>query len=584
MSAIDRVPKYFMVLHTMGNAVELAWDPPELWDSSYVYQVSVRKTGGFLFNKNPETFLTTKYHTMTVENLAGFTEYEFCVRCGRDYNWSDWSKKVTAKTDVPFSWKEYAGLSSKKRYTLSKSNHKIVTMTGDDTECTVLGTTPFPFGKVTIWKAKILKSKENDGRNIFVGVAPIKADPAENNSEKCGWYFGCYMSALWSGPPHNYSCKGYGPRKEEGSYVKNGDNVGVMVDSGRGEISFILNNLCYGIAFKGIPLDEPLVPCVILKWKGDSVQLGYCETRDSKGFTPKAKRLDGGGSNNIPDANTEKVSLGSPKVVSSGSPKSASFGSPKVVSSGSPRAISFGSPRVISIDSPKVISFGSSQGSGKSTMGEGLLEAGLTGEQADNVCTACYRKAEELNGAGKLPDGLTVDDAAAIAMYTFDFGTGDFECNPCMIINKGVLGMKAEDVTKAAKLVNLLITALRKLPRREGITLYRGVSYEADKSLYSKGTTVTWSRFTSTSPDMEVTKKYMDRNTPSGSLSGTLFIIENAWGYDIQQYSLVSDDDEVILEPGTQFKVVNSFRASFPMISLEALGSDPDIPLSNFHL
>ena len=44
------------------------------------------------------------------------------------------------------------------------------------------------------------------------------------NYEKCGWYFYCYDSTLWSGPPHSYKGKKYGPRKEDGKYVHTGSN------------------------------------------------------------------------------------------------------------------------------------------------------------------------------------------------------------------------------------------------------------------------------------------------------------------------------------------------------------------------
>ena len=40
----------------------------------------------------------------------------------------------------------------------------------------------------------------------MVGVAPIHFDVYSSYYNKYGWYFYCYNSALYSGPPHNYSC------------------------------------------------------------------------------------------------------------------------------------------------------------------------------------------------------------------------------------------------------------------------------------------------------------------------------------------------------------------------------------------
>ena len=45
------------------------------------------------------------------------------------------------------------------------------------------------------------------------------------------------------------------------------------MDTAKGELSFVLNGVKLGVAYDGIPLDEPLVPCVILHWGSDSVEL-----------------------------------------------------------------------------------------------------------------------------------------------------------------------------------------------------------------------------------------------------------------------------------------------------------------------
>ena len=80
------------------------------------------------------------------------------------------------------------------------------------------------------------------------------------------------MIQLRSGPPHNYRSKEYGPRKGDGEYVHTGDSVGVVMDTAKGELSFVVDDVNLGVAYKGIPLDKPLVPCVLL-WSEDSVEL-----------------------------------------------------------------------------------------------------------------------------------------------------------------------------------------------------------------------------------------------------------------------------------------------------------------------
>ena len=52
-----------------------------------------------------------------------------------------------------------------------------------------------------------------------------------------------------------------------------GDSVGVVMDTAKGELSFVVNGVNLGVAYEGIPLDKPLVSCVILGNEGDAVEL-----------------------------------------------------------------------------------------------------------------------------------------------------------------------------------------------------------------------------------------------------------------------------------------------------------------------
>ena len=37
--------------------------------------------------------------------------------------------------------------------------------------------------------------------------------------------------------------------------------MGVVIDTAKDELSFVANGVNLGVAFDGIPLDKPLVPC-----------------------------------------------------------------------------------------------------------------------------------------------------------------------------------------------------------------------------------------------------------------------------------------------------------------------------------
>ena len=40
--------------------------------------------------------------------------------------------------------------------------------------------------------------------------------------------------------------------------------MGVVMGTEKGEISFVVNGVSLGVAYEGVPLDKPLVPCVLL--------------------------------------------------------------------------------------------------------------------------------------------------------------------------------------------------------------------------------------------------------------------------------------------------------------------------------
>ena len=220
----------------------------------------------------------TKETTFTKACLLPYTVHIFRVRLVREASVSKWCNSIGERTKASnFSlcvWKEFPkGIGNDRKYTLDKKNPRIVTKTGSVCHnCTIIGNTPFPLKKVSSWDIKILETGGN-GSYIFLGVAPIDIDQNRDNRYTTGWYFDCYESKLHSGPPHNYKKKEYGPVKECGDYVHIDDSVGVIMDTTKGELSFVLEGENFGVAYEGIPLDKPLVPCAIILFNDDSVEL-----------------------------------------------------------------------------------------------------------------------------------------------------------------------------------------------------------------------------------------------------------------------------------------------------------------------
>ena len=166
-------------------------------------------------------------------------------------------------------------------YSLVDPSHRIVEKLGKRMK-TIIGNSVLPSNTSVFWTIRVLSSAKNNGRGILVGVAPFDIELSEeDNFEKSGWYFDCYESTLSSGPPHKYKGKGYGPRKKDGEYVHTEDAIGIVMDTTKGDLSFVLNGVNFGVAYEGIPLNNPLVPCVLMLLEGDYLELDLSEVKEN---------------------------------------------------------------------------------------------------------------------------------------------------------------------------------------------------------------------------------------------------------------------------------------------------------------
>lgn len=216
------------------------------------------------------------------------------------------------------------------------------------------------------------------------------------------------------------------------------------------------------------------------------------------------------------------------------------------------------------------------------SMREALQKAGLTEDHINLICERCEEIAHDAAEQGKLFDGFTEEDAAALAMYTYELGKQNYESNPYRIINKSLAEISRDTagIQKARGLLYLVMTALRKLPRVTGKDLHRGLKGEVniDKNHYFEGNIITWSALTSTSPDMKVTRSFLAKESVSGNAMGTLFIIKNGWGYDIQPYSAFPGETEILIEPERQFEITDVIKSDLIIIKLTMLDTPLAVP------
>ena len=168
-----------------------------------------------------------------------------------------------------FKFKECPkNINNNRMYSISGENKNILTKTGTDNSW--MGTLcEFELDKQIEehkWKIKILQTKY---KYIMVGVAPNDFDINSSDYSTCGWYFYCYDSTLYSGPPFNYSCSGT-------NLSKVNDEIIVVMNMKKRTLKFIINNEDKGDSYTNIPIDKPLYPAVLLYNKDDSVEINAC--------------------------------------------------------------------------------------------------------------------------------------------------------------------------------------------------------------------------------------------------------------------------------------------------------------------
>lgn len=198
--------------------------------------------------------------------------------------------------------------------------------------------------------------------------------------------------------------------------------------------------------------------------------------------------------------------------------------------------------------------------------------------------TADYLKEHDLLS------NLTISDAIAITVYTYDNGPKAREMNVYRIINKVLSERNTDLVFQVRGYIIRLLSALRKLPLfPTNAKLYRGIRGKVSKETKTVGSILAWPAFTSTTISIESVESFLassdeeciDGTNEDGSNNESyIFEITGQFrGYNIKEFSFHPGEDEVLLEPETKFRV--NAVTEYPnipgvtCISVEVLESKP---------
>lgn len=169
-------------------------------------------------------------------------------------------------------------------------------------------------------------------------------------------------------------------------------------------------------------------------------------------------------------------------------------------------------------------------------------------------------------------NNLSLDESASIILYTMEWEPQE-ECL-YYVLNATLRAEDRKQLVPWFLYLKLLLTGLARLPSLHRI-VYRGVRGDIRKN-YSKGETIIWWGFSSCTTTMDVLEKQQFLG-----LSGirTLFTIECYSGKDIRQHSSLTSEDEVLLPPGRQFKIVSCLVQSGDLCIIQLRETEPPYPL-----
>ena len=147
---------------------------------------------------------------------------------------------------------------------------------------------------------------------------------------------------------------------------------------------------------------------------------------------------------------------------------------------------------------------------------------------------------------------MTMTEAEAVAIYTYDFGPENMEKNPYYAVNLCLRDRVEGKINMYLGYVIHLLRGLRKLEKPNVSKLYRAIKGSA--SNYALGSPVMWDSFTSTTSNGDVVYKFIN-----GTDEHVIFEIVGEFhniSHSVRDLSFHPEEDEIIIEPGMTSTVI----------------------------
>jgi hypothetical protein len=151
------------------------------------------------------------------------------------------------------------------------------------------------------------------------------------------------------------------------------------------------------------------------------------------------------------------------------------------------------------------------------------------------------------------PNGLTIDESAAIRLYTIEWSKPHRSLYS--MLNHTLQTGDREGLRPYFKYLKLLLTALAKLPCVPRQTAWRGVTMDLSTE-FPPDTLVTWWAFSSCTTTLTVLQNNMYLGNTG---KRTLFSVDAINARSVRAHSHFATEDEILLLPGTHMVVRSQF-------------------------
>ncbi|CAF4042965.1 unnamed protein product [Adineta steineri] len=165
--------------------------------------------------------------------------------------------------------------------------------------------------------------------------------------------------------------------------------------------------------------------------------------------------------------------------------------------------------------------------------------------------------------------GLTRDESAAVYLYTMEWAENSFY----QVINRALRAEDRSSLKPWFAYLKLFNVAIQKLPTVEK-NLWRCVPKDIAKN-FKKGEEFTWWAISSCTTSLDIIQNFLGKES-------TLFLIEAKNGKNISSCTKFPTENEVILCPGTRFRVISDPLNQPPMhlIHLKEITDNSEEPSS----